>query len=391
MQLTPDNAICSQRLAQKLLSSPKMLPPTLKPFLLRLQQEADVDFSRLIQLSDHILTFMSGESHQRIKNSLAKSLGKKNLQLYENKINQAGNFLVKSLQGASESIDLIKNIEGPLFLYLVKEIFGYQPKSDEALIKGIDIAVRFTEPMQSVRTLIEVQAVFDQLTTEISAQIDTPDGCGLIHDISQGLGIVYVDSDEVDNGDVDNDSVDSHSREQVATMIATLIVATRTTSETLSNILIENSRLSRAQRERFSDECWVKNNIDDLIRFCASNTFLTRTAAQDLSVNEYQIAKNDDVLIHIPSSNRDSGYYDICDYEKLIDYANLNDQAAKRHLSFGAGIHRCPGAELAIMTLSYVLPCLYQQFPDLQVDTTKLIYKPTKMTVRLRSAPVALY
>jgi cytochrome P450 len=370
MQLTPDNAICSQRLAQKLLSSPKMLPPTLKPFLLRLQRETDVDFARLIQLSDHILTFMSGESHQKIKNSLAKSLGKNNLQSYERKIYQAGNFLVKSLQRVSGSINLTKDIEDPLFLYIVKEIFGYQPKSDEALIKGIDIAVRFTEPMQSVRTLIEVQSVFDQLTTEISAQINTTDACGLIHDISQGL---------------DSDNVDSHSKEQVATMIATLIVATRTTSETLSNILIENSRLNRAERKRFSDEHWVKNNIDDLIRFCASNAYLTRTAAQDLNVDEHQIAKNDDVLIHIPSSNRDSSYYDNC------DYAKLSDQLAKRHLSFGAGIHRCPGALLATMILSHVLPSLYQQFPDLRVDTNKLTYKATKMTTRLRSAPVTLY
>ncbi len=347
-----------------------MFPPSIKVYLMKLQQQADVDFSKLINIVDNFLSFMSGEKHKEIKVALAKPMGKTNLLSYKETIQKIGQGLVGPLQQqCADTINLVKDIEIPLFLNIIKEVFGFQPENDEALLKDINIAVHIIEPMQSIKVLLQIQSAFERLISQISKQIASPKSTGLMKDIHSALS----------NTNINDDSV-----EKIAIVITNLLVASRTTTETLSNIIIANKNLTAKEREKFSDVVWVKDNLSDLVRLCASAVYLTRTASEDVCFDEIKFQKNDNLLIHVPSTNRDDSYYQNCDYSKL-------DKSPKqRSIAFGGGIHRCPGEQLALMTLAEILPVLYQNFPNIEVDIKKAEYMPTRLAIRLMSAPAVL-
>jgi cytochrome P450 len=51
------------------------------------------------------------------------------------------------------------------------------------------------------------------------------------------------------------------------------------------------------------------------------------------------------------------------------------DRGPNRHLSFGTGIHMCPGAPLARMELKIVLQELLDRIPDLRLEIAEPAYR----------------
>lgn len=51
------------------------------------------------------------------------------------------------------------------------------------------------------------------------------------------------------------------------------------------------------------------------------------------------------------------------------------DRDSNRHMSFGFGIHNCPGANLARMEMRVVLEELLASFPDMRIDGEAPAYR----------------
>src|SRR3546814_17384384 len=76
---------------------------------------------------------------------------------------------------------------------------------------------------------------------------------------------------------------------------------------------------------------------------------MRRTALADADLFGHQIKKGDKLILWYISANRDESVFDDGDDLKL-DRGN-----ARRHLSFGYGVHRCVGARLAALQLRILL------------------------------------
>src|SRR3546814_17418198 len=76
---------------------------------------------------------------------------------------------------------------------------------------------------------------------------------------------------------------------------------------------------------------------------------MRRTALADADLFGHQIKKGDKLILWYISANRDESVFDDGDALKL-DRGN-----ARRHLSFGYGVHRCVGARLAELQLRILL------------------------------------
>jgi cytochrome P450 len=345
-----------------------MLAPSIIPYLQKVQDSAGVDLHLLINYSQNIMSFMRGNVHKNIKKQLNKPLGLENLEGYQEIINDICRKAVAALHNSAGALDLVRHIEEPLFIGVTQRIFGFVPECSESFLKDVDIGVKIAEPMQSVKTLLRIQDVFHRMIVEISELLKAPRQPSLIDDIHNALG-----------GNHDQNSI-----EQIAATIAILIIASRTTSETLAHIIIANSRLPDSSCAQFSDPKWVSENFQSLVRFCASTEYLTRVASSDIEVEDISLCKNRSVYVHIPSVNRDSEYYTNCQYAKLDKYP------PERHLGFGAGVHRCPGQYVAKQLITTFLPMLYSEFSTIKVDSNKIIYKPTVLAKRVASAPLYL-
>ncbi|MFN3239314.1 MAG: cytochrome P450, partial [Pseudomonadales bacterium] len=105
----------------------------------------------------------------------------------------------------------------------------------------------------------------------------------------------------------------------------------------------------------------IPNMVAEIIRWQTPLAYMRRTANEDTILGGKQIKKGDRILMWYVSGNRDGEMIDRPD-EFIIDRAN-----ARRHLSFGFGIHRCMGNRLAEMQLRIVWEEILKRFDKVEV------------------------
>lgn len=85
----------------------------------------------------------------------------------------------------------------------------------------------------------------------------------------------------------------------------------------------------------------IPNMVSEMIRWQTPLAYMRRTALADTRLNGNLIRKGDKVLLWYASANQDESVF-ASPQQFQIDRPN-----ARKHLSFGLGIHRCVGARLA--------------------------------------------
>ena len=91
------------------------------------------------------------------------------------------------------------------------------------------------------------------------------------------------------------------------------------------------------------------NAASELIRWQTPLAHMRRTATEDTEIDGHKIRKNDKIAMWYVSANRDESVFPDGD-AIIVDRDN-----ARRHLSFGYGIHRCVGARVAELQLQILM------------------------------------
>ena len=108
----------------------------------------------------------------------------------------------------------------------------------------------------------------------------------------------------------------------------------------------------------------IGNMVAEIIRWQTPVAHMRRTAVKDVEFRGRKIAKGDKVVMWYVSGNRDGEVFDRPD-ELIIDRPN-----ARRHISFGYGIHRCLGSRLAEMQLRILWEEILARFHAIEVVGT---------------------
>ena len=110
-----------------------------------------------------------------------------------------------------------------------------------------------------------------------------------------------------------------------------------------------NDVVEQANPDQFAalraDPSLVKRLVSEIIRYQSAIIHMRRTALPDTELAGKQISKGDRVIMWYVSGNWD---------ETVIENAHKFDiqrPKVRRHLAFGAGIHRCVGDRLAELQL----------------------------------------
>ena len=106
-----------------------------------------------------------------------------------------------------------------------------------------------------------------------------------------------------------------------------------------------------------SNPALVDNAISEIIRWQTPLAHMRRTALRDVELNGQKIKKGDKVVMWYLSGNHDES---VITNPYAIDIERPN---ARRHLSFGFGIHRCVGNRLAEMQLKILWETILEKFP----------------------------
>jgi cytochrome P450 len=97
-----------------------------------------------------------------------------------------------------------------------------------------------------------------------------------------------------------------------------------------------------------ADPSLIPNMVSEIIRWQTPGSYMRRTATRDVEMQGQTIKKGDKVMMWYASGNRDETMFP--DADRL----DIERENARRHMSFGFGIHRCYGARLGEMQLRIV-------------------------------------
>ena len=135
-----------------------------------------------------------------------------------------------------------------------------------------------------------------------------------------------------------------------------------TGTETVAN-MIGNGVLAllrnpdQLQRLR-EDPGLIPTAVEELLRFDSPAQADARRVLADCEVNGFQLRRRDNVVLLLGAANRDP---DVFENPDRLDVGRRPGP----HLSFGRGIHRCPGASLARLQVRIVLEVLLERFPSM--------------------------
>jgi cytochrome P450 len=105
----------------------------------------------------------------------------------------------------------------------------------------------------------------------------------------------------------------------------------------------------------------IAGAVEEMLRFYSPGTGIARTAVRDTMLGDVAISAGERIFMGTGAANTDPAEFD--------DPGTLDvRREARRHLAFGAGIHRCLGSFLAPREMAILLTEVLTRLPDLRVD-----------------------
>ena len=108
----------------------------------------------------------------------------------------------------------------------------------------------------------------------------------------------------------------------------------------------------------------IESACEEYVRWVTPTPVLARTATCPVTIGGEEVALHERVMTNLFAANRDPDAFPSPDDVVL-------DREPNRHASFGFGIHRCVGANLARAELQTMLSRVLARIPDYRVDDSR--------------------
>lgn len=293
---------------------------------------------------------VDGAAHARLRRPLVKSLGAKKIHNIRGQILEDCSALIGSLP-RDRPFDLVREFVQPLTANFIFELIGF-PRVDHSRLKfwcskRLDLTWGFLQQEDQVKAANDLSDYYEYCRNFVESRRMHPND-DLTSDLLR----------HVDDGD-------SLMDDEVAALVTSLSFAGHeTTARLISNVVVRLLLRDGYEWTRMqSRPTLLIRAIEESLRMDGPIVTWQRTSTKDVCVGNIQIPANRRVLLVLASVGRDARHtadVDIFEVER--------DRSI--HLSFGRGIHYCPGASLArtqaevgIASLIAAMPCL-RMVPD---------------------------
>jgi len=137
--------------------------------------------------------------------------------------------------------------------------------------------------------------------------------------------------------------------EFMGNLILLIVGGNDTTRNSMTALAYGLDKFPEERAKLEADPNLITNTASEIIRWQTPLAHMRRTATEDTEIDGHKIAKNDKIAMWYVSANRDESVF------PDGDSIRVERENARRHLSFGYGIHRCVGARVAELQLQILM------------------------------------
>jgi len=325
-----------------------------------LARESEIDFSDVLAFTQSSPFILTDRKHQAVRKLLGDFFTVSASEAWQNTARSCVEQCLSQLACSTEP-DLVTDFSEPLFTLFTAQFIGLKKENAKELLRQVKTLRHIVEPLLSIRSVLAIQTEAKDLLKHIEESFHQRFN-------SRPRSLIQM---------FNEDDVLGFSQYELLVITANICIASLTTSETLANILAHLLKEEKNEVDRMKNSDWVDEHVEKLIRLYSSAKHIGRTSKKDQTLQGCPIAAGDLVMVDIPSANRDPSIFSTTHNEKL-------------HLSFGAGVHTCVGANLARMLIRTAIPMLMNRFDSLQLNDEETKWEDSFMVHTVTSLPCRL-
>ncbi|MEL7028206.1 MAG: cytochrome P450, partial [Pseudomonadota bacterium] len=291
-------------------------------------------------------------AHSRYRRVINRAFTAKRVRDMKPYIDRVVSDLIDEMIGAPE-VDFVEAFATPLPCIVIADQMGV-PREDtdfikewtNALLDPVGLMITDERNIECARQTVEFQNYFAE---RIAERRDRPRD-----DILTDL-VAEMDDDEA-----------PLSTEEVLNILEQLMTGgNETTTNTLSSallLLIQNPEQERRLRD---DPDLIPNFVEEVLRVETPVQGLFRRAVRDIEIRNVTIPKDAVVMVRHGAANRDESVFED---SEAFDVCRKN---AGDHVTFGGGVHICPGRLLARAELNAAFTQLLDRFEKFELVEEK--------------------
>jgi len=301
--------------------------------------------------------------HTRLRQMVANEFTAKRMKEFQPRVEEILHECLDALEAGGPTVDLVKSFALPFPSKVICELLGMPFDETFDFAGRTQIMTNVNAPLEQ---LIEARNALRGRMRDVVSEHRRAPGDSLLGRLIRDHGDQATDEELVGIGNL-------------------LLVAGHETTASMLGIgtpaLLRNPDQLALLRD---DPAIVEDGIEELVRYLSiPNHGEIRTALEDLTINGQLIRQGEQVLVSIPSANRDE--------LRFPDPDRLDLRRPPRaNLAYGYGLHYCVGTALARMEMQLAFPALFRRFPELRlaVPFESIPFRRSNVTYGVHSLPL---
>ena len=314
------------------------------------------------------MLFLDAPKHTRLRGLASQAFTPRRVQVLRQHIQEITDRLIDAVLPAGR-MDVIADLAEPLPAIVTAELLGVPAAHHQQLkLWSQDFAEMLGNFQHNPDRVPRILASVEGMTKYFRAALIEQRG-------TAGEGLLGA----LMNAEVDGDRLSDD--EIIANVIVTMVGGQETTTNLIGNGTLALLR-ERVQLEKLrGDPSLIPSAVEELLRYESPSQHTARLAPDDVRLGDRVIRKRQAVIAVMGAANRDPARFPDPD---TLDISRSDN----RHVAFGWASHICFGAPLARIEGQIAFEALLRRFPDLQLRSGPLVWRPNLGLRGLTALPV---